>query len=374
MSADAIIKVVEPPPRPVRVGRFHVEQFDSVTPSAVLWRVKGLWPAVGVGFLGGPPMAGKSFWALDALARIRRGEPVLGRKSRQCGVVYVAAENAEGSRIRMAGLRLQTGPTGGGFGLISQAPDLTCPDDVAELKATLREEAARQAALGLELGLVAIDTMSASTPGADENSGADMSAVLRSLQDLAAELRLFVLVVAHPGKDESRGLRGWSGLLANADSVLMLEGGKGEVRTGTIVKAKDAPCGDAFAFALRVVEVGVDADGDTINTCVVDPEDAPAKASHPRRKPLTPKQALVLRAVNLCLDDGQGETVPPPPGLPPNSLGVHRDKVKARAKAEGYADDDLKPESVRRKLNSHLTDLIGLGWLRAGGEYLWPTP
>ena len=195
-------------------SRFVLEDFDTLEPGVALERVKGLWPRCGLCFVGGPSMSGKSFWTLDALARVCRGEPVLGRKSVPAGTLYIASEGAHGVRKRIKALREKIGGLGGAFQFIGQAPNLRSEDDLADLRETMADAQAAMRAKGLELGVVAIDTLSASIPGADENSAADMSPVLHALQGMAAELGLLVLVIAHTGKDETRGLRGWSGLLA----------------------------------------------------------------------------------------------------------------------------------------------------------------
>lgn len=352
--------------------RFQVEDFDTLEPGSLRWRVKGLWPAVGVCFVGGPSMSGKSFWTLDAMAKVCRGTEILGRKSVPSGVIYIASEGAHGVRNRIAGLRSKIGPLGSAFKFIGQAPNLTDPKDVAALRAALLEAKAELQEGGHDLGVVAVDTLSASIPGADENSAADMSPVLHALQELAVELAIIVIVVAHTGKDEGRGLRGWSGLLANADGLVMLEAPDGDTRGGTVVKVKDGAAGDRFAFVLSAVEIGIDDDGERVTTCVVEPAEVDGQRRVGRReRRLSPKQELVLRSVRLCLDDGLGQVVPVPEGIRPGEPAVHRDRVKERARLEGYADDTAKPESVRRKLNEHLTDLIGLERLRAHGEYLW---
>lgn len=356
-----------------RRSKFRLEDFNTLTPGRVMWRVKGLWPSVGLCFLGGPSMTGKTFWALDALARVCRGDQVLGRKSLAAGVVYVGAEDPNGIRLRIEGLRAELGPLPKDrFRFIGQAPDLTDAEDVDDLKSAILEARDAMQAQGVALGVICIDTMSAAIPGADENTAKDMSPVLSRLQALAVELGAMVLMVAHTGKDADRGLRGWSGLLANADGLIMLEDPEGNpTRVGKVVKVKNGPAGDQFAFGLRVVTTDVDEDGDDITTCVVDDESVPISSRPTRGRRLSPKLALILRAANLCLDDGMGESVPPPEGVPHGTKGIHRDKVKARAIAEGYDDGSAKPESVRRKLNSNLTDLIGFERLRASGDYLW---
>ena len=216
--------VLEFLPRTAPASRFKREDFDTLKPGDQQWTVKGLWPRAGVCFLAGPSMSGKSFWALDALARVVKGEDVLGRKSKACGVLYIAAEAPAGVRNRIKGLRDEkTGMLGGAFELIGQAPNLTDPDDVEDLHQAVVEARDSMKRRGHRLGIVAVDTLSASIPGADENTAKDMSPVLSALQRLALELDVMVLVVAHTGKDQDRGLRGWSGLMANVMALCLAD-------------------------------------------------------------------------------------------------------------------------------------------------------
>lgn len=275
--------------------KYRVENFDTLEPASMQARVKGLWPAVGVVFVGGPSMSGKSFWTLDALARVCRGEPVLGHKSKAAGVLYIASEGASGVRNRITGLRSRIGKLNGGFRFIGQAPDLTDPEDVAALRDAINDVKAEQEAAGLPLGIVAIDTLSASIPGADENSAKDMSPVLQALQSMATDLGLLVVVIAHTGKDEQRGLRGWSGLLANADGLIMLESPEGTTRVGNVVKVKDGEAGARFAFSLERLVIGHDEDGDEISTCVINDEDAPAKPKAGRKATVAGANAEILK-------------------------------------------------------------------------------
>jgi hypothetical protein len=270
-----------------RRSRFPLEDYDTVQPGHLSWRVKGVLPSVGVAFLGGPSMSGKSFVGLDWGDRICRGEPVLGCKSVQAGVIYIASEGAQGVRLRIQALRAERGPLGGMFKMIGVAPDLRDADQLLDLRAVLTEAKAEiEAASGHPLGVVVVDTFSASLPGADENAAGDLSAVLQALQEIALELQVLVLVVAHTGKDMARGLRGWSGQFANADAVVMLDEPSSDgLRSGVVTKVKDAVSGAAFAFRLRTVDLGTDSDGDPVTTCLVDPVDAPDRPK-PGRKPL----------------------------------------------------------------------------------------
>lgn len=146
--------------------------------------------------------------------------------------------------------------------------DLNEPKKVTELRKTIQVAKAELEAAGHSLGVIVVDTLAAAAPGVDENTSADMGAVLGVLQTLAADLKCLVLVVAHTGKEVSRGIRGWSGQLANADAVITFSEPSGDARLGTITKVKDGPSGERFAFGLKVVDLGPDKDGDAITTCV----------------------------------------------------------------------------------------------------------
>jgi len=277
--------------------RFRRENFDVLEPNPMQWRVKGLLTRVGVCFVAGPSGSGKSFWVLDAMTKVCRGLPILGRTTMPGAVVYVASEGGEGFRSRIKGLRQKIGPLGGKFSFIGQAPDLTSPDDVAELRAVLTDAKAEHAASGEHLSVVVIDTLSASTPGADENTARDMGPVLQALQLLAQDLQILVIMVAHTGKDEGRGMRGWSGIRGNADGVIMIESpdAKG-VRQGTVAKVKDGQDNIHFSFDLEVVKIGIDDDGEDITTCVIREKDATGAFTGVTLKDVEAVQAKVKEA------------------------------------------------------------------------------
>lgn len=361
-------------PRIAPASRFKREDFDTLKPGDQQWTVKGLWPRAGVCFVAGPSMSGKSFWTLDALAHVVKGEDVLGRKSKACGVLYIAAEGAAGVRNRIKALRDEkTGPLGGAFELIGQAPNLTDEDDVEDLRQAILEARDSMKSRGHRLGIVALDTLSASIPGADENAAKDMSPVLSALQALALDLDVMVLVVAHTGKDQDRGLRGWSGLMANADGLIMMaprETDQDRLCSGTVVKVKDGMSGDRFGFELETTEIGRDEDGDPITSCLVRDTDAPAGQKAVSRR-LTSKLEAVLRAVALCVEAGQVETVTGCPGVPAGTEGVRRDVLRAKLTEIGFTAGTANPDSIRKSMNRTIDDLIGREELRGTPDMVW---
>lgn len=158
-----------------RKTKFPVEYLEDLKPSSEPWLVKGAWPHQGLGFVYGPSMCGKSFLMLDIAAKVARGEPVFGRRSKACGVLYIASEDPGGVRLRLTGLhRERGGDLGRCFALIGKPPNLTDEGDIEDLTETIGDVRKSMAREGLRLGLVVVDTFSASTAGADENSGKEM--------------------------------------------------------------------------------------------------------------------------------------------------------------------------------------------------------
>jgi hypothetical protein len=211
--------------------------------------------------------------------------------------------------MRIQGLRKVTGRWSDNTRFIGAAPNLTDQADVDRLTVRLVKIRDDFQSRGIRLGAVVVDTMSASIPGADENAAKEMSPILTRLQELAATLDLCVIVVAHVGKDADRGIRGWSGMFANADGVVrVMPHDEDQLRVVTVQKAKDAEAGQRHAFALKVVDLGVDADGDPETTCVVDWQDSPPSGTKAGKRARTKQHAnrtAILTAFGRLEDRGR---------------------------------------------------------------------
>jgi hypothetical protein len=326
-----------------------IEDFDTLRAKDGEWLVKNLWPRVGVCFLAGPSMAGKSFLALELMSSVARGQTVLGRRSLRSGVVYIAAEGANGVRTRIVGLRAETGDWSGHMKFIPDAPNLGDDDSLEFLRQQLDKAQQEFAERGIRLGAIVLDTLSASIPGADENSAKDMSPVLKVLQDLAVERGACVLVVAHVGKEADRGIRGWSGLVANADGVITVGTPSDGLRTGTIVKVKDGESGQLFGFELAVRELHLDADGDPVTTCVIAWRDTPPPVRKSRReKTLSPAMNQVMVALR-CLEDGGSTETVQAAGAPPETLGVTLKALQDAAYQNGFGGVEPEDAGERRR-------------------------
>ena len=325
------------------------ENCDNLKIATEEWLVKGLLPKEGLAILAGQPTAGKSFVALDLADKVARGEAAFGgRRTYQCGVAYIAAEGVNGVRKRLVGLRQDRGSGWSNhMALSGSAPNLADEAKYAELEKEIARLQARLERKSVRLGLVIIDTLSASIPGVDENSSKDMSSVLMRLQQLSARRRTCVLVVAHVGKDTDRGVRGWSGLVANADVVIGVQmPGDSGVRTAKVVKIKDSDSGSDLAFSLRLIDLGEDEDGDSLTTCVVEwrePGDLPK--THRRQRALPPVARTALAQLKRLIDVGPTEAICAP-GAPRGTTGVRIESLKAAINRQA-AELDPEPDSLK---------------------------
>lgn len=238
---------------------------DIASRPPMKWLVRGVLPEKGIGAIFGQPGSGKSFLVLDLLAAVAGGFHWFGIPTKPAPVVYITLEGQAGMPQRINAFRSQRGALDR-IAFIEQAIDLRQPETLQELINLIREN-------GLAGGVVCIDTLAASAPGMDENTSADMGQLIANLQDLQTELGGFVLVVHHSGKDETRGLRGWSGLNGALDCAIAVsrvsDKKQDTRRRWEVSKSKDGSDGMTNDFVLEQVQLSYDEDGHPITSCVI---------------------------------------------------------------------------------------------------------
>lgn len=365
-----------------RNSKFTFEDYDDAEPSTKPWLVRNAWPMRGVAWIAGASGAAKTFFAIDALAKIAGGAPTIwGRRAQQRGVIYVAAEDPDGCRARLKAFRRSKGSRAAQEGrrlpmkLVPQAVNLL---DAADVENFIRDalDVAEGWGDGVQLGVVCFDTFSVCVEGADENNSSEMSRALTALYQISKELDCLVVVVAHFGKSGTGGgIRGWSGLAYNADGVIVIERDEEEpdLRHVTFQKVKNGPTNGRLDFSLEDVALGFDDAGDEMTSCVVRFAAAAKPVSHKKRAgPETkPGPKLILKAMNQLLEVGQTYVVPPLPGVPPNTAGVERTKLRERAYSIGYGDDEEKPDTRKRNFNRDVQALLAATALREHDGIVW---
>lgn len=304
------------------------------------WILKGIIPKAELVVMFGESGSGKSFVALDMAMAIVRGVDWRGHRSKQGRVVYIAAEGGGGFRKRLAAYALHHGvglddlP----LGIIHAAPNFLQKVDALDV--------ARSIQAGGKADVVIVDTFAQVMPGANENAADDMGKALAHCRGIHTATGAVVLLVHHAGKDASKGARGWSGLRAAADAeieVFKLAGARG-VR---VSKQKDGDDTGEWGFELATVNVGIDEDGDVIDSCVVQEGVLPVIVkANGGQKPYGVWERLILDVVSE-FSLGQSE-------------GIEIEAVVAEAVRRGPAHDGMGRDTRKQRVKRALLKLSAM--------------
>lgn len=243
-------------PIDVLFGKMCFDPLASLIAAAdETWLLDDLIPARGIGFIYGPPGSYKSFIALDIATAITSGQGWHGVECEMQGAcVYIAAEGSRGLMERAVAWQKHYDKQAGPFAI------LTVPvmmDDVVAVRTFTECLERAQEALGQKIRLVVIDTMARSFNG-DENSAQEVGAFVNACSRLSSDIGdCFVLVVAHTGKELTRGIRGSSALDGAADChFLVTKPNEGQALVKN-TKQKDIEKAEPMRFAMESVSTGI---------------------------------------------------------------------------------------------------------------------
>lgn len=230
----------------------------------ITWQVKHMIPADSMGMLFGASGTFKSFIALDHGLHVAHGMPWMGRKTRQGGVVYVAAEGGAGIYKRVAAWHQQHGLD------LPQNFHVCITPMVLSLAEHVDALATAIAALPYEPALIYIDTLSQTFDG-DENSNSDIATYLRTINAcIRARFHATVVVIHHSGHTATERPRGASSITSNVDFLLGVYRPDASVMQARldVSKQKDGDRHSGQAFELSKAVLGHDEDGDEITSLV----------------------------------------------------------------------------------------------------------
>jgi hypothetical protein len=223
------------------------------------YKVKGIFPNVGLGAIYGSSGSGKSFLSLELGACINQGEEFFCIKTQPCDVTYICLEGEGGLQKRVQAWEAAHGkPMPSGVKFIIQPFEMMRAEQVDLLIQALPKG-----------GVVFIDTLNRAAPAADENSSRDMGIILEAAKTISRETAGLVLLVHHTGKDASRGMRGHSSLFAALDGAIEVSRDASGNRSWSVAKSKDGEDGKEVKFRLQTHVLGQDSDGEDITSCTV---------------------------------------------------------------------------------------------------------
>lgn len=379
------------------------------------WLIKGLLTRGERSMVAGPSQSGKSFAVLDMALSVARGVDYeayakLGgqrgwenRKFRTMrgGVIYQAGEGGRGIKKRLRAYREHHGiPVNADlpFVLLPSAVDLHGSDE--DTNRLIEEIKHWSATFTVPLELIVIDTLSAATPGANENASDDMSRVLARCEKIAQASKAHVMIVHHMNAAGEKP-RGHTSIFANLDNAMVVRKAEGlreperieygpdgytqmvpgrEVREIILTKQKDGEDGTQIRFVLKSVTLGVDADGDRVSSCVVvAPQLSPEQEAEGPGKPvlLSDQAGVFYAAVRRAINE-HGEAPPPSIGLPRRVRVVRWSHVVAKFRdmtfeAAGETDPKKQEDAIRKALSRHGEKLTARGVIARHTPFIWLT-
>lgn len=338
---------------PSKFTLFTADQLPALRP--LVEAVRGVFPAEGVAALVGASGSAKSFLMLDLAAKLGEAGSWFGHGIPKVHhVVILVLEGEAGFRKRVKAWEIAKGrPFPRSVKFVFDAFDLQDRNDTMALAEVVLADGG--------CDVLVIDTLNRATPGADENSSRDASLILQNAKELQQIFGGLVLIVHHTGKDLTKGMRGHSSLFAAMDAVVEVTRTANR-REWSIAKSKDDIDGQVHGFMLEVVEVGEDAMGDPVTSCVVRTDDAP-QDNRPR-PPKGGNQRIVYDAlVPLFRESTKFGKEDAPATRPCLEIEDAIERVK----------DRLAVDQKRRRERAlqAITGMVASGVLGCSGGWIW---
>lgn len=311
----------------------------------------------------GPSGSGKSFFTADIAQHIATGQPWRGRKVQKGLVVYVASEAGASILKRFVGWRdnrMGESTERIPLAILTRGPDLMNPVQIALLCDQLAE---LQAEAGLPLVLVVFDTLSRSMQGADENSTEDMSMAVNVADYIRERFDAASAYVHHTGKDSSRGPRGAYALFAAADLVLLVQD-----KVASVEKIRDGLVAEKFQFTLDPIEIGRDADGDPVMTCLLNAADTGEPRAQ-RPKLITGRNQKIVIGPLRALANENNSRSPGTSITPKGALTLSMNDLIERTTPKFGSDDPAF--RVREKIKDAVMSLQASGIVGVHGDLIW---
>jgi AAA domain len=335
---------------------FQLKPFSAITlPALSNYSIKGIFPKVGLVVIWGPPKSGKSFWTFDAVMHIGTGRPYRGRNVRKGTVVYCALEGGSGFAGRVeAWRRRHRPPQDVPFYLLDVPIDLV--SDHTALIDTIREQ------VEVDPAVIVIDTLNRAMFG-NENDSKDMGQFIRAADAVRTAFNCLMIVVHHCGVAGSRP-RGHTSLAGADDAQIMVTRDKNENVIAKVEFMKDAEGGAVIASKLEPVDLGTDAEGDSLSSCVAVPaEAAAAEAKLPKGADLALE---VLR--KLLASSVDSIAAPKEASLPAGTRVCRQAKWREHYYDVSPAEDQRAKQKAFRRAHDAL---IKAKLIDFWGEYVW---
>jgi len=335
---------------------------DEHSPSPQKMLIEGAMPLEGLPFIGGQSSAGKTFIAILIAVCAASGKTFFGHEVKErVGSVIVAAEGKGMLRARIAAAMKELGIEGDiPVVWVKQVPDFNQADGLQAFVRDLRAISEHfKTKFGVRLGLVFVDTVSASFDIKEEADNAEAARVCKVMRRIGDAIAALVVPIHHYGKNAAVGLRGASAWRANADFVLSVmadidpQTGNVTNRQLAIAKDRDGAQGPLTGFTLKPVELGADELGNAWGSMVAVAHESAAKPA----SDWPPALSVFRQALQTALADGAFDDRPFPSGPTLRVVFLHlvRDEF-AKITHVDSASEEKRQEAVRKQFTRKLND------------------
>ncbi|MND43600.1 AAA family ATPase [Agrobacterium tumefaciens] len=329
----------------------------------------------GVGLLTGSSGAYKTFNAVRMCVSIAARKDFAGFKvERPGGCAYLGYEGQETVKPRLMAALKDLGLTMGRVPVVAPKGPETFNQREAydKLEAALKRINRKMLSrFGVPLVFVCIDTAIAAGMIKDEHNPGEWQVMFSNLKAIAIELDIAIAVVAHAGKDASKGARGSSGSYAAADFELTFSAAKDNItgdvsgRLISLTKSRDGATFPIAAMSGESVYVGktrkgkrkesmvmrYDTSRDAIDRALGEQAAQAAKAKGEgkgKSKSLNRYEQAIMDVVEHALNN--------------RSLAVHDARTRDGDESSGFLESDVKKAAQLKFDTSEMSAArMGLG-------------
>lgn len=358
-------------PRPEQDGeakpRIYFVPFDRIKldRSQRRYLIKNVIPRHGLVVVWGPPKCGKSFLVFDMAMHVALGLEYRGQRVQQGPVIYCYFEGQQAIDTRVEAYRvrrLSESAESIPFHLMPVTINLVAehPDLIAQLQAY---------AAGAAPAAIVLDTLNRSLQGS-ESSDEDMSAYVRAADAIREAFGCAVIIVHHCGHGANRP-RGHSSLIGALDTQISVRKESAGQIVATVELMKDGQEGAQIFSRLEVVELGEDADGEQITSCVVEPVEGAAQAARiSRAEKLTNGERIALKALEYAITE-VGEEPPSSNHIPQGNTGrvVTIEQWREYARRKGISGGEKRAQNQAFKRS--MEGLIAKGRVGIWEPHAW---
>lgn len=299
--------------------------YDAIPQLDRSYLVKGWFGAGQLSMVYGPSNVGKSFFVQDVAWHVSAGQDWHGNKVKGGVVLFLALEGGMTTHNRIVALRQQYPEHEAKLAMRALPVNLLEENADVQLIIDLCDEVKR---VHGDIAMIIVDTLSRSMPGGDENSPASSTAVIAACDKIRGETDAHLLLVHHSGKNLDAKARGHSSLRAAVETEIELSYDEATgLRTALSTKQRDLEGGRKFHFKLNVIELGHDADGDPVTTCVIEPASSDDVEKASKRVIKGKNQILFKTCFQQLRGEGIGMSNPAGVGWPePSTFWVIKEE------------------------------------------------